>query len=211
MRMPNGSGKPWFSAHAEGIVRPDPASVATPGIPMTSIRLAVAALALALSPLAVAQTTATPKLSAAECEVWARELGFARSVAEHDGDAFAGFIAEGAVFGAKRPNPRRGRDAVVAAWSGLVAGKELRLSWYPAMVAIGGEADVASSSGPALYEDLSPGTKQRFLLGAFQSIWHRDADGAWRVLFDDGIEPQPASEAEVAAFRAGRREACPRG
>jgi ketosteroid isomerase-like protein len=140
----------------------------------------------------------------------ARELGFARSVAEHDAPAFAGFIAEGAVFGAKRPQPRRGRDAVVAAWAGLVAGKELRLSWYPTMVAIGGEADIAYSSGPALYEDLAPDTKQRFLIGGFQSIWHRDGDGAWRVLFDDGIEPRPAGDAEVEGFRNGRQQACPR-
>jgi ketosteroid isomerase-like protein len=170
-------------------------------------------LALAIPSLAAAQTATPPRptLSAAECEVWARELGFARSVAEHDAAAFRGFIAEGAVFGAKRPQPRRGREAVVAAWAGLVAGKELRLSWYPAMVAIGGEPGIAYSSGPALYEDLDPATKQRFLIGGFQSIWHRDADGAWRVLFDDGIEPRPASAAEVAAFRAGRREACPRG
>lgn len=175
-------------------------------------RALLAAAVLAASPLAMAQsaTPPSPKLSAAECEVWSRELGFARSVAEHDASAFAGFIAEGAVFGAKRPQARRGRDAVVAAWAGLVAGKELRLSWYPAMVAIGGEADIAYSSGPALYEDLAPDTKQRFLIGGFQSIWHREGDGTWRVLFDDGIEPRPASDAEVEAFRNGRQQACPR-
>jgi ketosteroid isomerase-like protein len=184
---------------------------------MTSIRSFFAMLAFsfvfAISPLAAAQAPASrqPVLSAPECEVWARELGFARSVAEHDAAAFRGFIAEGAVFGAKRPQARRGRDAVVAAWAGIVAGEELRLSWYPAMVAIGGEPDIAYSSGPALYEDLTPGAKQRFLVGGFQSIWHRDADGTWRVLFDDGIEPRPASDAEVAAFEAGRRESCPRG
>jgi ketosteroid isomerase-like protein len=178
---------------------------------MRYARAVLVGLVSFLSPIASAQSPAAAKLSASECEVWARELGFARSVAEHDAAAFAGFIAEGAVFGAKRTNPRRGRDAVVAAWSGLVAGKELRLSWYPTMVAIGGEPDIAYSSGPALYEDLSPDAKQRFLVGGFQSIWHRDADGAWRVLFDDGIEPKPASEAEVAAFRAGRRASCPRG
>jgi hypothetical protein len=72
------------------------------------------AACLVMSPLASAQepvASPPPKLSASECEVWARELGFARSVAEHDAAAFAGFVAEGAVFGAKRPNPRRGRAA----------------------------------------------------------------------------------------------------
>ena len=178
---------------------------------MRYARSVLIAFVCCLSPFASAQSPPAPGLSEAECEVWARELAFARSVAQHDAAAFAGFIAEGAVFGAKRPNARRGRDAVVAAWSGLVAGKELRLSWYPAMVAIGGEPGIAYSSGPALYEDLAPDAKQRFLIGGFQSIWHRDGDGTWRVLFDDGIEPKPASEAEVAAFRAGRRESCPRG
>lgn len=181
---------------------------------MTLIRHALAMVALALPGIAVAQAVApppAPELSAAECEVWSRERAFAQSVADHDARAFAGFIAEGAVFGAKRPNPRRGRDAVVAAWSGIVAGKDLRLSWYPGMVAIGGEPDIAYSSGPALYEDLDPATKQRFLIGGFQSVWHHDADGAWRVLFDDGIEPKPASDADVALFEAGRRQACPRG
>ena len=176
--------------------------------------LTVLLACLSMPGFAAAQQDSVPSAAmagAAECEVWARELGFARSVAEHDATAFAGFLAEGAVFGAKRPQARRGRDAVVAAWSGLIAGKELRLSWYPTMVAIGGEPDVAYSSGPALYEDLTPGTKQRFLVGGFQSIWHRDADGTWRVLFDDGIEPKPAGDDEVAAFRAARREACPRG
>ena len=201
----------------EGMARPTLRPIAMPGNAMRKIGPYVAAaFALAFASFAAfasepAPVPAQPALSAPECEVWTRELGFARSVATHDAEAFAGFVAEGAVFGAKRPNPRRGRDAVVAAWAGIVAGKALRLSWYPTMVAIGGEADIAYSSGPALYEDLAPGAKQRFLVGGFQSIWHRDADGTWRVLFDDGIEPQPASEAEVAAFRAGRPEACPRG
>jgi ketosteroid isomerase-like protein len=180
---------------------------------MTPIRCIAAMLALAIPSLAVAQSTTPPQptLSVAECEVWARELGFARAVSEHDAAAFPGFVAQGAVFGAKRPNPQRGRDAVVAAWSGIVAGKELRLAWYPRMVAIGGEPDIAYSSGPALYESLEPEAKPRFHIGGFQSIWHRDADGTWRVLFDDGLDPRPASEAEVAAFEAGRREACPQG
>jgi ketosteroid isomerase-like protein len=196
----------------KGMVQADAAPIAVPGFAMTSIRPFAALLAMTLSPLAAAQAVAPPQpaLSAAECEVWARESGFARSVAEHDAAAFAGFVAQGAVFGARRPNPRRGRDAVVAAWAGIVAGKELRLSWYPAMVAIGGEPDIAYSSGPALYEDLDPAAKQRFLIGGFQSIWHRDADGTWRVLFDDGLDPRPASDADVAAFKAGRRETCPR-
>jgi len=97
MRMPNGSRKPWFSTDAGGIVRLD-SPIATRGIPMTSIRFSAAVLALALSSLAQAQTPTTPKLSASECEVWARELAFAGSVATHDTAAFAGIIVGGSPY-----------------------------------------------------------------------------------------------------------------
>ena len=85
------------------------------------------------------------------------------------------------------------------------------LSWYPTRVTIGGVADVASSSGPALYEDLRPGANPHYSIGGFHSVWHRGKDGIWRILFDDGIEPKAADEAEVGVFRNGRQADCPMG
>ena len=152
----------------------------------------------------------TPKLSEAECEVWARETSFARSVAERDSAAFREHLHEAAVFGVKSPAPQRGRDAIVEAWAGIIDGSAVVLRWYPAMVAIDGSGELAYSSGPALYEKAgAQGPEYR--LGAFQSIWRRGDDGAWRVVFDDGIRPQPATAEDAAAFRDRRRERCPRG
>jgi len=156
-----------------------------------------------------APSDSTPGLSPAEYEVWARELGFAQSVADGDAGAFASHLEPGAVFGAKSPQPQRGRDAVVAAWAGLIAGDPIRLQWYPTMVAVGGSGRLAYSSGPALYEKAGAQGPD-FRIGAFQSIWRRGDDGAWRVVFDDGIRPQPATPEEVEAFRNGRSVACPR-
>jgi ketosteroid isomerase-like protein len=174
-------------------------------------------LALAiLLPLAAAVSAAEPAspphatMSAAECEVWARELSFAQSVADHDAAAFAQHVEQNAAFSAESPQPLRGHADIGKRWAGLIAGKELRLSWYPQRVTIGGVSDVASSSGPALYEDLRPGADPHFMIGAFHSVWHRDSDGNWRVLFDDGVAPKPATQADVDAFRAGRQATCPR-
>lgn len=150
------------------------------------------------------------ELNAEECAVWARELSFARSIAEHDAQAFAAHLHPQAAFGAGRPQPSRGRDKIAAEWAGLIEGKQLRLRWYPVRVTIGGVGDVAWSTGPALYQRLDPGAQPRYLIGAYQSVWHRDADGVWRILFDDGLTPRPATEAEAMAFEHGRREACPR-
>ena len=163
---------------------------------------------------AIAQEAApapAPRLTDAECQVWARELSFAQSVADHDTAAFAEHLHPQAAFNSGAPQPLRGREAVAAAWADIVAGKGLKLSWYPNRVTIGGPDDVAWSSGPALFEDLTPGAKERFSVGTFHSVWHRDANGVWRVLFDNGAGRRPADEAAVQAFHAGRQAACPQG
>jgi ketosteroid isomerase-like protein len=167
---------------------------------------------LSLSAVAsAAEPPAAPvaRMTAAECEVWARELSFAQSVADHDAAAFAAHVEPDAAFAAESPQPNRGRDAIARGWAGLIAGERLLLSWYPTRTTIGGATDVAVSSGPALYEDVRPDADPKYRIGAFHSVWHKGADGVWRILFDDGIEPRPASEAEVAAFRVGRRPVCP--
>lgn len=177
-----------------------------------ALAITVALATVAATALAQAPATRAPvALSADECAVWQRELGFARSVAEHDAEAFAAHVHEGAVFGPRGPKPQRGRVAVAEGWAPLVEGRTLRLEWYPTTVVIGGEPDIAYSTGPALYEDLRPGAEPRYRLSRFQSIWHRGDDGVWRVLFDDGLSPESADADAVAAFRAGRRQACPQG
>ena len=143
----------------------------------------------------------------ARCVVWARELSFADAVARHDAAAFAEHVHPDAVFRPSTDQPRRGRAAVAQSWAGIIRGDGVTVEWYPARIAVGTD-DVAYSSGPALWiVQGKDGTT--YETGSFHSVWKRDADGAWRVLFDDGSEGKPASPTEVAAFRAARRAACP--
>src|SRR5690606_25975571 len=164
----------------------------TPKPPRLLVALACLAPLLACAAEPVPPPPAAQNLTPAECEVWARELAFARSVADHDAAAFAGFVHPGAAFNAGQAAPLRGRADIVAAWSGLIEGKGLRLSWYPSRVTIGAASDVAWSSGPVLFEwpDRAPG--QRYATGTYHSVWIRDADGRWRVLFDEGAGRAPA-------------------
>ncbi|GAB3389220.1 YybH family protein [Lysobacter fragariae] len=150
-----------------------------------------------------AATPASVPTGTDECAVWNRELAFARSVADHDATAFAGHISEQAVFGPGRAQSLRGPVAVVKAWAGIIDGSAVRLQWYPERVTLA-SPDLAWSTGPALYEDPDPKATVRYRLGHFHSVWRREADGAWRVVFDDGIQPQPATDAQVEAFHAGR-------
>src|SRR5690606_5176143 len=110
-----------------------------------------------------------------------------------------------------RPQPLRGSETIATHWGDIVAGNGVALHWYPTRTTIGGEGDIAWSSGPSLFENLDPAAEQRYSISGFHSVWHRGEDGTWRVLFDDGIPMRPATEADVQAFHAGRREACPQG
>lgn len=140
----------------------------------------------------------------ARCQVWARELGFAQSVADHDAARFAGHLHPNAVFGVSG-RPSRGREAITAQWEGIIDGTALVLEWYPDLVVEGGDG-LVHSTGPALYRDPKTGDYRR---SRFNSVWQRGADGSWQVVFDDGTAPTPADEAAVASFRAGRNLACP--
>ena len=88
----------------------------------TSLRL-LPILALAFAAHAVAQDAPAPappqaRMTATECEVWARELSFAKSVADHNAAAFAEHVHPDAAFGVERAVPTRGREAIATQWAG---------------------------------------------------------------------------------------------
>jgi ketosteroid isomerase-like protein len=119
-------------------------------------------------------------------QVRAAEIAFAKSMADRDLSAFAGFVAEDAVFFG-RSDAFRGKAAVVASWKPLFEGKEAPFSWGPDTVEVLDSGGLALSSGPV--QDRSG---KRF--GTFQSIWRREKDGRWLVVFDKGSDhcPPPA-------------------
>ncbi len=153
-----------------------------------------------------------PRMSAAECEVWNRELSFAHSVEQHDAVAFADHIHEGAVFSAGTAEPTRGRAAIVEAWQPILIGKDIILRWHSGYVSIGADPNIALSAGPAWVEHANPAAKVRYTISNFTSTWVRDTDGQWRVLFDGaGGGSKPATAEEVAALSASQQATCPGG
>ncbi len=143
------------------------------------------------------------------CAVWAREAGFAQSVADHDAAAFAAYLHPDAVFiSGKRAT--RGADAIAAEWAGLIAGKDIVLRWYPDTVDVGANGAVALSRGPYWMENPSAPPDKRYRRGRFISTWLRDADGQWQVVFDGGAGEAtvPATADEIANLIVARTD-CP--
>ena len=111
-------------------------------------------------------------------EVRAAETAFAQTMADRNLDAFMEFVATDAVF-FTGPTPRRGREAVRTWWARYFEGAEAPFSWRPEVVEVLPSGGLALSSGPVTAADGSHA-------GRYMSIWRRDPDGRWRVVFDRG-------------------------
>lgn len=131
-----------------------------------------ACTSMSRSPVAEAQST-----------VFAAERAFARSMAERDLVRFGDAVSEEAVF-FTGPTPLRGKAQVVGYWARWFEGPQAPFSWEPDQVEVLESGTLALSTGPV--RDASGK-----LIGRFNSIWRREADGHWRVVFDKGSPPGP--------------------
>lgn len=117
-----------------------------------------------------------------EVELRDTESAFAASMAERDLDAFAGFLADEAVFFTGE-NALRGKRAVVDGWAPYFDGSA-PFSWRPQAVAVLESGTLGFSSGPVFDPD---GAR----IGTFNSIWRRTMEGRWEIIFDRGCPPCP--------------------
>jgi uncharacterized protein (TIGR02246 family) len=120
-------------------------------------------------------------LESRRAEVFAAERAFARSMADRDFAAFRRYVAEDCVFFSGNM-PLRGRDAVLAAWKAFFEGPSAPFSWEPDQVEILESGELALSTGLVK-------NPQGAVTARFNSIWQRQADGRWLVVFDKGSPP----------------------
>jgi ketosteroid isomerase-like protein len=139
-------------------------------------RLAAAALAAA-----AAATAAQGLVETRRAEVFAAERAFARSMAERDFAAFARYVADDSVF-FSGTTALRGRAAVLAGWQPLFAERAAPFSWEPDQVEVLKSGELALSTGLVK-------NPEGVVTARFNSIWQRQANGRWLVIFDKGGPP----------------------
>lgn len=146
-------------------------------------KLLPSAAILAATALAAA-APASPPMAELQGQVRESERAFAKTMADRDHAAFASFVAEDSVF-LSGPNPAlRGRKDVADGWKRLYEGRQAPFSWEPETVEVLDSGTLGLSSGPVF----DPQGKR---IGTFNSIWRREADGKWKVIFDNGCPPCP--------------------
>ena len=143
-----------------------------------SIILVAAALTLALG---LSQVVTAGEGAGAEdlaADLRATEEAFAKTMADRDHAAFTSFLAEETVFFG-RQGEIRGKEAVAAAWKPLYEAPGAPFSWQPESATVLESGTLGLTSGPIFTPDGSR-------VGTFNSVWRREPDGNWKLVFDRG-------------------------
>jgi ketosteroid isomerase-like protein len=110
--------------------------------------------------------------------VFAAESSFAASMAERNFDAFGSHVSPEAIFFADT-TVMRGKTAVLRSWRPFFEKRDPPFSWKPDVIEVLPSGKLALSSGPVF----DPKGQQ---VGTFSSIWRRESDGSWKIVFDKG-------------------------
>jgi ketosteroid isomerase-like protein len=140
--------------------------------------------------LAMLAATVTP-----EDDVRCSELAFSHAAEQRDLGSFSGFVHQDARFTGS--SVLRGRDQIVEGWSVFFSETGPTIRWAPDSVEVAETGDLALSQGP--YEILSrdEAGAEIVSVGRFFSVWRKDAEGTWSVIFDGGTPSLPGEAGRV--------------
>ena len=147
----------------------------------TFIRIVVMVAVATVGVAELAGGQPQPPEGTAARDVWSTEVAFARTMADRDHGGFVSFLAEETVFLAET-RTLRGKTEVAEGWRRFYDGPQAPFSWGPDRVEVLASGTLALSSGPVL----DPQGKR---IGTFNSVWRRESDGRWRIVFDKGCPP----------------------
>lgn len=111
-------------------------------------------------------------------QVFAAESSFAASMAQRDLEAFASHVSSEAIFFSDTV-VMRGKRAVIEGWRRYFEKPAAPFSWKPDVIEVLPSGHLAISNGPVF----DPAGKK---IGNFSSIWRREPDGSWQIIFDKG-------------------------
>ncbi len=114
------------------------------------------------------------------------ETAFARTMADRNAEAFTSFLSPETVF-MSNGQVSKGPREVSERWKRYFEAPQPPFSWEPEQVQVLDSGTLAMTSGPVK----DPAGKR---IGTFNSVWRRDANGQWKIVFDNGC---PACNCEA--------------
>jgi len=131
-------------------------------------------------------------------DVRCSEIGFSRSVETQNIALFESFIDADARFVGS--SVQRGVVEVAAAWAVFFTDDAPQMKWRPQIVEVLDDGILALSRGPyRMIVTGSDGASSEHW-GTFNSVWRKQDDGSWKVVFDAGNEAAEAPDEKTQAL-----------
>jgi len=140
-------------------------------------------------------------------DVRCREIAFSQAAEQRDAIRFASFIDTDARFvGA---SVLRGPAAIAEGWSAFFAADGPAIKWRPQVIEVLSDGTLALSRGPYRLTVTDENGVMSQSWGTFNSVWRRQPDGTWKIVFDAGSMAAEPPADDVRALLDGEVE-CPR-
>jgi ketosteroid isomerase-like protein len=134
-------------------------------------------------------------------DVRCREISFSQSVENGDLAAFESFLDADARFVGASIN--RGPTDIAAAWSVFFSEDGPKIMWRPQFIEVLEDGNLALSRGPfRMTTEDADGIVSEFW-GTFNSVWRKQTDDSWKVVFDAGSDAAEPPAEEVQALLEG--------
>lgn len=111
---------------------------------------------------------------------------FCQAVFDRHVERFRSFIAENATFDGGTGEEERGRDAIQKAWSVYFVPGGATIRWKADRVEVLPPGDYGYTSGRYERQGKGADGKMTTMRGSYLTVWRKQKDGAWRVVYDTG-------------------------
>jgi len=128
-------------------------------------------------------------------DVRCHEVGFSRSVETKDIAAFQAFIDADARF--VSGTVTRGIADISTAWGVFFSDNAPKMKWRPQFIEVLDDGTLALSRGPYRMIVQGPDGTVTEHWGTFNSVWRKQDDGSWKIIFDAGNESDEAPPEEI--------------
>jgi ketosteroid isomerase-like protein len=144
--------------------------------------------------LSLALLAVTAQAAAKHSSIVQNEYAFVRATAKLGiRDGFLQYFDKQAITFA--PQPVNGYDL----YTKRKPGGTTKLDWYPSFALMSASGDFGVDTGPWIARWVEAGKPQE-AYGEWLSIWHRNAAGQWKALFDAGVgHDKPAQPVQALA------------
>lgn len=122
--------------------------------------------------------------AADEAAIPAADAAWSAAAGAKDAATTVSFYADNAVLMAPGAPVTTGKDAILKAFTGMMADKNFALSFAPTKVEVSKSGDLAYDVGDYSLSISDPKGKGQTVKGKYVVVWGKQADGSWKALVD---------------------------